>query len=61
MVDVDEEDIPVVKPGQPVLITTDAFFRAGIPRHGFRYHAEGDAVTRAVIELQVICQPAYRF
>lgn len=47
VVDVDEEDIPAVKPGQPVLITTDAF-------SGQVFHAtvsditpKGDAVTRS--------------
>lgn len=47
VVDVDEEDIPVVKSGQPVLITTDAFA-------GQVFHAtvsditpKGDAVTRS--------------
>ncbi|MDD2341272.1 MAG: efflux RND transporter periplasmic adaptor subunit [Tolumonas sp.] len=47
VVDVDEEDIPAVKPAQPVLITTDAF-------SGQVFHAtvsditpKGDAVTRS--------------
>lgn len=47
VVDVDEEDIPAVKSGQPVLITTDAFA-------GQVFHAtvsditpKGDAVTRS--------------
>jgi membrane fusion protein (multidrug efflux system) len=47
VVDVDEEDIPAVQPGQPVLITTDAF-------SGQVFHAtvsditpKGDAVTRS--------------
>ena len=45
--DVDEEDIPLVKVGQKVLIRSDAFPSRVFDRRGGRDHAKGDPVARS--------------
>ena len=44
--DVDEEDIPLVKVGQKVLIRSDAF-PSRFHRHGVRDHPKGDPIARS--------------